>query len=102
MSNRLFLLEAKSTVSDRLLVGLAWLAKITREAQQAGCRIPVVSLTWTRGDGRPRSNGAWVMVPEWWFEEMMGDALSSTGGAGESTPVSLASDHGSVGDDSAT
>lgn len=65
------LMEAKSTVNDSMSLKLDWLAKIAAEARTEGKR-PALAVTFTTGDGRPRSDGAWVMVPEWVWKDMQG------------------------------
>ena len=63
------LLEVKSTVNDSLSLKLEWLAKITGEARAVG-KEPALSVLFTTGDGRPRKDGAWVMVTERYFNEL--------------------------------
>lgn len=65
-----FLVEAKSTVNDSLNVKLDWLAKIKQEAIAQG-KSPVLTVTFTNGDGGPRKWGKWVMMEEHIFEQLM-------------------------------
>lgn len=63
------LVEAKSSTRDSLGLKLDWLAKIAGEARNAG-KTPALAVTFVTGDGRPRPNGAWVMLPESVFLEL--------------------------------
>lgn len=62
-------LEVKSTTGRQFGLKLSWLQKIAREALQAGAR-PVMSLVFCTEDGRPRRDGAWVMIREQDWEEV--------------------------------
>lgn len=65
-----WLLEAKSTVGKSLGVTHSWLAKITHEATMAG-RHPGLMVIFVDEAGRPKKDGAWVMVPERLFKELV-------------------------------
>lgn len=65
-----FLIEAKSTIKESLSLPLNWLAKITGEAH-ARNKVPALTVTFVTGDGRPREDGTWVMVPEEIFKELL-------------------------------
>ncbi len=63
------LMEAKSTVRDSLALKLDWLAKIAGEARAQG-KVPALAVVFATGDGRPRPDGAWVLMPEAAFREL--------------------------------
>lgn len=58
-----YLIEVKSTKRRTLAVSLEWLAKIAREAATVK-KVPILSVLFTHGNGRPVDGGAWVLVPE--------------------------------------
>lgn len=69
-STRDFLFENKSTVARSLSVKLDWLEKISTEAHPK-LLYPAVSIQFVTGDGSPRKDGAWVLIPEWAFKELV-------------------------------
>jgi hypothetical protein len=67
------MVECKSTVKDSLSLKLSWLYKVVREARDVGMR-PVMSLSFTTEDGRPRRGGTWICLPEADYQELMDDS----------------------------
>lgn len=65
-----FLVENKATEADSVRVMYRWLAKVSGEAQRDG-RVPALAVQFTGPDGVPRRGGAWVMVPEATFHELL-------------------------------
>lgn len=65
-----WLLEAKSTEANSMSLSLDWLAKISREAQSA-TKYPALTVTFVDAQGRPVPKGAWVMIPEYMFRELV-------------------------------
>ena len=63
------LLEAKSTVHSSFSLKLNHLIKIRNEALGTG-RTPALAIVFTTGDGRPRKDGSWVLLPEYVFREL--------------------------------
>ena len=70
MANEHFLLEAKSTTSDRFSLTLSNLAKIHGEALMAG-KLPAFAVQFTDLSGRAVQNGSWVAVPEWVWQQLI-------------------------------
>lgn len=70
LETKALLIEAKATEADSLRLTLAWLTKIAGEAQDAG-KLPALAVTFVTGDGRPRRDGAWVMLREADFNALM-------------------------------
>lgn len=62
--------EAKST--QRLSISLKWdwLRKITKTGLEQH-KTPAVTITFTHGDGTPRTGGTWVLIPEGAFNELV-------------------------------
>ena len=65
--------EVKTTEAASLSVKLAWLQKIAREAVHTAVK-PVLAVVFVDGSGRPRRDGAWVMLRERDWKEVL-DAL---------------------------
>ena len=65
-----FLVENKSTVNSSFTLTLAMLAKIDVEAHGRR-KAPALALQFTDGIGQPIRGGAWVVIPEWKFQEML-------------------------------
>lgn len=67
-----FLYEAKSTTNASLQVQLAWLVKISEEAQAKGMS-PAVVIGFVFPDGRPRPNCAseWICIPLPVYQELL-------------------------------
>ena len=69
-AGRKYRIESKSTTADRLAVELAWLSKISQESL-SDASTPVVTLSFVRPDGKPRSTcSEWVAMPMWAFKEL--------------------------------
>jgi hypothetical protein len=66
-----FLFESKSTISESLSLKLEWLRKISKEAADI-TKEPALTIQFVDGSGRPVLDGAWVMVPERVFKEIIG------------------------------
>jgi hypothetical protein len=64
-----FLVEQKATERMSYTLKLELLQKIAREALH-DARRPAFMVVFTDGTGRPRKDGAWVMVRESDWEEM--------------------------------
>ena len=64
-----FALESKATERGSYSLKLETLRKIAREAEQSGRR-PALAVQFVDGTGRPRHEGAWVLVREQDFVEM--------------------------------
>lgn len=64
-----FLIEQKATEKNSIGVKLEVLRKIGHEARAVGLR-PACTIVFTDSTGRPRHDGAWVMVRERDWEEM--------------------------------
>ena len=65
-----FLVENKATTAGSMALQYEWLVKIAREAVMAG-KDPALAVQFTRSDGRPVDDGAWVMIPETVFRRIM-------------------------------
>lgn len=63
-------IEAKSTISTSIAIKLSWLVKITKTAL-ARDRMPAVTITFTTRDGRDVPCGAWVMIPEKAYHDLV-------------------------------
>jgi hypothetical protein len=66
-----FKVEHKATEKRSYSVKLADLQKVTGEGADDG-RTPAFHITFCSGNGQPRRNGSWIMIPEWAFKEMTG------------------------------
>jgi hypothetical protein len=68
-----FRLEMKSTVNKCLDFDMAWLAKITKEAETKN-QVPAVVFSFVTPEGEPRQkkNSEWIAMPLWKFKELMG------------------------------
>lgn len=58
-----WLLEAKSTVASSIRLELDWLRKISSEALETNAA-PMLTLSFTNGDGSPVEGGEWVAIPK--------------------------------------
>jgi len=67
-----YMVEAKATSAASMTLKRDWLDKVSREARSAG-KTPALAVTFVTGNGSPRKSGAWVMVPEWRFRELLED-----------------------------
>jgi hypothetical protein len=64
-----FLMETKATENASYSLQHDLLAKITREALEAG-KQPAFHVQFVDATGRPKKMGSWVMVPEQFLEEI--------------------------------
>ncbi len=64
-----FRIECKATRKESMILKREWLAKIRREAIETG-KIPLLTVSFTRGDGSPRPAGDWVMMPMSLFKDI--------------------------------
>lgn len=64
-------MEMKSTVTQVMVVEMAWLVKIAKEALDHG-QTPVVTLAFVDAHGRPRMQhyAEWVAIPLVTFQEL--------------------------------
>jgi hypothetical protein len=76
------LMEAKSTINDSMGLKFAWLAKIAAEAR-AVAKTPAIAISFIRGDGRPIDDGAWVLVPERVWRELVKEEKDSDSEQGQ-------------------
>lgn len=69
-----FRFEMKSTLTEAMVVEMAWLVKITQEALAAG-QTPVVVCSFVDAHGRSRLRqyADWVLIPRVTFQELTGD-----------------------------
>jgi len=65
-----YLLEVKTTQSGTLPIDVGWLRKISAEAVRRG-KTPALSVVYISANGRPKPEGAWVMIPEAVFKELL-------------------------------
>ncbi len=65
-----FLIESKATTAASLSVKHAWLAKITKEAEDAG-KVPALIVQFTDAHGNVLRDGGWVMLRESTFRELV-------------------------------
>ena len=65
-----FLLEAKSTTQESMILKMAWLLKIAREAKSEG-KTPALSVSFVDQAGQPFFDSEWVLVPMYKFKEML-------------------------------
>lgn len=70
-SLRSFRLEMKSTITQALMLEMAWLVKIAQEALDHG-QTPAVSVTFVDAHGVPRMKhyAEWVVLPLATFQEL--------------------------------
>jgi len=66
------LAEAKATVQISASVKLAWLTKITQEANEKGCN-PALFLSFVTASGEAKPGGDWVLIPRYVWEELTED-----------------------------
>jgi len=73
MSKGNWLIESKTTKDASLSIQLAWLVKITEEAQ-AKAKAPALLFSFVLPDGRPKPNAEteWVAVPLQVWKELTG------------------------------
>lgn len=70
MLYRNFLVENKSTKAQTLGLKKEWLLKIQHEAIMTG-KLPALAFTFTYESGEVAPPGPWVLVPEWWFKDVL-------------------------------
>lgn len=70
MVGRGFMVENKATGADSLRIRREWLCKLCREAFFDN-RYPALTLQFTNGRGHPRQSGAWVLIREREFLELL-------------------------------
>jgi hypothetical protein len=66
-----FKVENKATMAGSFSLELGILKKIKHEALHAG-KTPALAVQFVDAEGRPRKEGAWVIVPEDVFAELIG------------------------------
>jgi len=64
------LLEAKSTTNLSMVLKHSWLDKIAREAR-SNAKTPALAVSFIKEDGQPITDGEWVLVPRYKFEELL-------------------------------
>ena len=65
-------IEQKTTQNKSFSIKLDWLRKITKTAlEQVKC--PALLVTFTSGDGKPRTGGRWIMIPEDAWHDLIQD-----------------------------
>lgn len=67
-----FRVECKATRNESMSLKYSWLKKIRDEAMSTG-RIPVLTISFTEGDGKPKPAGDWVMMPMSLWKEISGE-----------------------------
>lgn len=70
-------MENKSTKKDSLSLKKEWLLKIQQEALMAE-KLPALSLSFTTDSGADAPPGPWVIVPEWWFRDVLESRYSES------------------------
>lgn len=70
MATRKFRIENKSTKKNSLSIQLDWLLKIRQESLETG-QTPALTFQFTQGNGDTVRNGAWAVVPEYVFAELL-------------------------------
>lgn len=65
-----WLLENKATEKNSYSLKYETLLKILDESRGQG-RLPALTLQFATADGNPRKGGAWVVIPEWVWQEML-------------------------------
>lgn len=63
-----FRIECKSTLHNSMSLEYAWLRKIKHEALTT-TKEPVLSVSFTTGNGEPRPDGEWFIITRDLFEE---------------------------------
>lgn len=64
-----FVIESKATVKASMSVKQAWLAKVQKEALDAG-KDPALIIQFVDAYGNTVKSGSWVMIPERVFNEL--------------------------------
>lgn len=64
-----FRIESKATANKSLGVKYEWLEKITKEALETN-RLPALTVSFVTPGGVECSNGDWVMIPRYLFQEV--------------------------------
>lgn len=74
-----FLIESKATENGSMSVKYGWLNQVHMCAREKGLD-PALSVQFVSADGRPRKNGAWVMISEEDFRELLTYREEAVGG----------------------
>jgi len=64
-----FLIESKATKHASITIKLAWLDKISKEAEDSG-KVPAMILQFVDVAGNPWRGSGWFLVPERIFNEL--------------------------------
>lgn len=64
-----FRIESKSTTAESLRLERHWLSKIRQESFSCG-ETPALTVSFVNGDGSPKPDGDWVMIPLSTFREL--------------------------------
>lgn len=64
------LIESKSSTGRTLALRHGWLRKVAHEARYHGL-VPALAVLFVDGTGRPKKDGAWVMIPESEYRMLM-------------------------------
>jgi hypothetical protein len=67
-----FKVDVKATQKATRSISMIELQKITHEAANEG-RTPALQIVFAEGNGQPRPNGSWMVIPEWAFKELTED-----------------------------
>ncbi len=62
-------IECKSTRNKSISLKYDWFKKIREEALETD-RVPVLTISFVRGDGTPKPAGDWVCIPAHLFKEI--------------------------------
>lgn len=66
-----FRIECKATRKESIRLQYSWLRKIRDEAMETG-KTPLLTISFTLGDGTKKTAGDWVMMPMRLFKEISG------------------------------
>lgn len=64
-----FRIECKATRKESIGLKYSWLRKIRDEAMETG-KIPLLTISFTKGDGSKKTAGDWIMMPLSLFKEL--------------------------------
>ena len=65
-----FRIECKATCHNSIQLQHAWLLKIRAEALETN-RLPLVTVSFTDNEGKPKQAGDWVMMPSYLLQEFL-------------------------------